>query len=172
MSELRFNVAQLLQEHVGAIRVFEFDEPQLDLGDGLTIEAVSGQGKFIRTKSGVLAHVEADGIIQVECVRCLELYAQPVALDFEEEFYATVHPTDGTLLPDPEGDDVFRINSNHLLDMGSAIREYALLALPIAPICRETCAGIALAPAAEAEASADDDQDVDDRLAALKKLLH
>ena len=172
MSELKFNIAQLLQEYVGATREYEFDEPELDLGDGLWMRPSTGWVYLIRTKSGVLADIHAEGAINQDCVRCLETYAQPVSLDFEEEFYATVHATEGTLLPEPDADDVFRINSNHLLDVGDAIREYALLALPIAPVCREACPGIAYTQPETPDIAEDADQEVDDRLAALKQLLN
>lgn len=173
MSELRFNVAQLLQEHVGAFRSYAFEDPALDLGDGLWMKPVSGALRLMRTNDGVLAGADVSGAVEQECVRCLELFTQPIELEFEEEYFATVHVNTGAALPEPEGDDVFRINSAHLVDLGLAIREYALLALPIAPLCREDCQGIIEASAAHADApDADDDSDaVDDRLAALKQLL-
>ena len=129
------------------------------------MKAIAGAVRLIRTKNGVVAHAQAEGTIDVVCVRCLERFTQPVSVEFDEEYHATVHATSGVPLPDPEEDDVFRINSAHLLDLGDAIREYALLALPIAPICREDCQGL-IEPT-----SSDDDSDVDDRLAALKQLL-
>lgn len=174
MSDLRFNVAQLLQEHVGGTRQHEFDDPVLALGEGLEMRPVRGKVKLTRTKSGVLAHASAEGEVVVECVRCLTGYAQPVEVEFDEEYHATVNVTTGTPLPEPEDDEAFRINSNHLLDLGNAIREYALLALPIAPTCREDCRGLCPHCGTNLnEASCDCvDEVVDDRLAALKSLLN
>jgi uncharacterized protein len=174
MSDLRFNVAQLLQQHVGATRQHEFDDPVLALGEGLELRPVSGTVKFTRTKNGVLAQTTAEGAIVIECVRCLTDFAQPVAMTFDEEYYATVHPTIGIPLPDPEEADTFRINSNHLLVLGDAVREYALLALPIAPICREDCRGLSQSGInlnEEPEANTAADEVIDERLAALKQLL-
>jgi uncharacterized protein len=174
MSDLRFNVAQLLQQHVGATRQHEFDDPALDLGEGLELRPVSGTVKFTRTKNGVLAQTSAAGSIVIECVRCLADFAQPVEVSFDEEYHATVHPTTGSPLPDPEEADTFRINSNHLLDLGDAVREYALLALPIAPICREDCRGLSQSGVNlndEPEANTEAEEAIDERLAALKRLL-
>lgn len=175
MSDLRFNVAQLLQEYVGATRQHTFNDPQLALGDGLSLSPVDGEVKFIRTKNGVLAQTTAAGDVELECVRCLTNYKQPVEVAFDEEYHATVHPTSGVPLPAPEDDDTFRINSSHLLDLGDAIREYALLALPIAPTCREDCRGLSISGVnlnEEPEHTTDADEAVDERLAALKQLLN
>lgn len=174
MSDLRFNVAQLLQEYVGGTRQHTFDDPALDLGDGLSLQPVEGAVKFTRTKNGVLARTTAAGEVEVECVRCLTPFNQPVDVAFDEEYYATVHPTTGAPLPEPEEEDMFRINSSHLLDLGDAIREYALLALPIAPTCRADCRGLSITGInlnEQPEADTVDDEPIDERLAALKQLL-
>ncbi len=42
MSEYRFNVAQLLQELVGATRRHELDDDYLDLDDGQRVRDISG----------------------------------------------------------------------------------------------------------------------------------
>lgn len=168
MSDLRFNVAQLLQRPVGATRQHEFDDPYLSLGDGQELRPVQGSVKLIRTKNGVLANAYAHGNVELECVRCLELFKYPVEVSFDEEYYATVHVTTGLPLAEPEEDDVFRIDSHHLIDLGEAVREYVLLALPIAPICHADCAGI-VQPIEDEFVSA---ELVDERLAALKQLLN
>ena len=38
--------------------------------------------------------------------------------------------------------DAFVIDESHVLDLGEAVRQYTLLALPMKPVCRETCAGL------------------------------
>ncbi|HEY1014305.1 MAG TPA: DUF177 domain-containing protein [Herpetosiphonaceae bacterium] len=174
MSDLRFNVSQLLQEHVGGTRQHEFDDPALALGDGLEMRPVRGQVKLTRTKSGVLAHARAEGEVVLNCARCLTDYQQPVEVTFDEEYHATVNVTTGVPLAEPEDEESFRINSSHLLDLGDAIREYALLALPIAPTCREGCRGMCPHCGTNLnEASCDCvDEVVDERLAALKHLLN
>ena len=103
MSDLRFNVAQLLQEYVGATRQHTFNDPQLALGDGLSLSPVEGGVKFTRTKNGVLAHATAAGDVELECVRCLTNYKQPVEVASDEEYHATVHPTSGIPLPERAG---------------------------------------------------------------------
>lgn len=174
MSDLRFNVAQLLQQHVGATRQHEFDDPVLALGEGLEMRPVSGRVKLTRTKNGVLAQSAAHGAVVLNCGRCLTDYTQPVEVAFDEEYHATVHVTTGIPLPEPDEDDAFRINSSHLLDLGDAVREYVLLALPIAPVCREECRGMCPHCGINLNEHTCDcvDEVVDERLAALKILLN
>ncbi|MFD3164255.1 MULTISPECIES: YceD family protein [Herpetosiphon] len=173
-SELQFNVSQLLQEYVGATRQYTYENEQLDLGDGTSLRITEGDVKMTRTKNGVLVDAAMSGNVTVECVRCLSDFSQPVEFDFAEEYFATVHATTGAPLPEPEEPDVFKINGNHLLDLGDAAREYTLINLPIAPICRPDCRGLSLDGQNRNDNPAADDLDdqvIDERLAALKQLL-
>jgi uncharacterized protein len=173
MSELKFNVAQLLRENVGAKRHHDFDDPRLPLTKEWTMAPVAGHVKFTRTKSGVWVSTEAAGNVNQVCVRCLTEYQQPIAVNFDEEFHSKIHVTLGTPLPKPEADDAFMIDENHLLDVGDAIREYALLELPLAPLCKEDCKGICPHCGANRNENPCEcvDQSVDERMAALKQLL-
>jgi uncharacterized protein len=100
-------------------------------------------------------------------------FSAEVAFPFGEEYYQTVAVNTGAALPKPEEPDVFLIDETHKLDLADAMREYALLALPMLPLCREDCKG--LCP--ECGVNLNDEPEhmhepeVDDRLAALKQLL-
>ena len=173
MSEFRFNVAQLLQEVVGATRRYELDDDRLDLDDGLFVRPVLGHVRLTRSLNGVLADAELHGNVQLECGRCLTEFSQAIQFPFSEEFYQTVVVNTGVRLPKPEEPDVFLIDENHKLDLADAMREYALVNVPMLPLCREACKG--LCPECghdlnEGPCDCQIDQD-DDRLAVLKQLL-
>jgi uncharacterized protein len=173
MSEYRFNVSQLLQEPIGATRRYELDDEQLDLGDGKRVRPIKGHVRLTRTQNGVLADADVRGEIQLECGRCLTELTQPLEFPFSEEFYQTVVVNTGAALPKPEEPDVFLIDETHKLDLGEAMREYALLSVPMLPLCREDCKG--LCPVCginlnDEECGCDAEQS-DDRLAVLKQLL-
>ncbi len=173
MSEYRFNVAQLLQEPTGATRHYDLDDEQLDLGDGRRVTPVKGSVRLTRTQKGVLADVDADGQLQIECGRCLEEISQPLGFPFSEEFHQTVVVNTGMVLPKPEDPDTFLIDETHKLDLGDAMRQYALLNVPMLPLCRADCKGLCPQCGAnlnDGPCDCDTDQ-VDDRLAALKQLL-
>ncbi|MBA7688765.1 hypothetical protein ES703_97254 [subsurface metagenome] len=42
----------------------------------------------------------------------------------------------------PEEPGCFTIDEHHILDLTEAIRQYALLAIPMKPLCRGDCAGL------------------------------
>lgn len=173
MSEYRFNVAQLLQELVGATRHYELDDDNLDLGDGQRVRDITGHIRLTRTQNGVLADVDPHGFLEVECGRCLTHIVQPLDFPFSEEFYQTVVVHTGARLPKPEDPDTFMIDETHKLDLADPMREYALLNVPMLPLCREDCKGLCPQCGANLnEGPCDcDTEEVDDRLAALKHLL-
>ena len=42
----------------------------------------------------------------------------------------------------PQDPDAFSIDSQHVLDITEAIRQYAVLALPMKPLCKPDCQGL------------------------------
>lgn len=173
MSEYRFNVSQLLQEPTGATRRYELDDEQLDLGDGRRVRPIKGHVRLTRTQNGVLADADVRGELQVECARCLTEVTQPLEFPFSEEYYQTVVVNTGAALPKPEEPDVFLIDETHKLDLGDAMREYALLSVPMLPRCRDDCRGLCPQCGAnlnDGDCGCDTEQS-DDRLAVLKQLL-
>src|SRR5262245_2919311 len=88
MTPLTFNVAQLLREPIGARRDHEFVEPRLSLDDELTLRQIKGVVRFTRTVTGVYAHVQAEGLVRMQCVRSLDEFDQPVRVDFVDEFHS------------------------------------------------------------------------------------
>jgi uncharacterized protein len=173
MSEYRFNVSQLLQEPTGATRRYELDDEQLDLGDGRRVRPIKGHVRLTRTQNGVLADADIRGELQVECARCLTEVTQPLEFPFSEEYYQTVVVNTGATLPKPDEPDVFLIDETHKLDLGDAMREYALLSVPMLPLCRDNCKGLCPQCGAnlnDVDCGCDTEQS-DDRLAVLKQLL-
>lgn len=96
-----------------------------------------------------------------ECRRCLGPVAGTASVDVRE-IYET-HPVDGETWP---------LEHDHL-DVGPLLHDTALLALPLAPLCREDCAGPApeVYPASVADdGPGDDGPPRDPRWAALDDL--
>lgn len=173
MYEYRFKVSTLLQEPTGATRHHELDDERLDLGDGLVVKPVKGQVDLTRTAKGVLADVDPYGSVNLECARCLTAFEQPLHFPFSEEYYQTVVVTTGAPLERPDDPDVFLIDELHMLDLELAMREYALLNLPMLPLCKEDCKGLCAQCGANLneEPCGHQDEVVDERFEALKQLL-
>ena len=173
MTDLKFNVAQLLREEVGARRNYTFAEEALPLDDETTLRQLEGKVRFTRTATGVLADVDAHGFVELPCIRCLNPSRQRVDLDFQDEFHSRIEVNTGTPLPKPDEEDPFYIDESHLVDLGEAIREYGLMGLPMQPLCKPDCKG--LCPNCGADLNLGDCgcqiDEGDDRFAALKDLL-
>jgi uncharacterized protein len=96
-----------------------------------------------RTPRGILVRAHVSGEASGECSRCLRPLVLPVTIEFEEEYLPTIDIETGAsvdLLPGEE--ESFRISPRHVLDIGDAVRQYWSMALPMAPVCADDCAGI------------------------------
>jgi uncharacterized protein len=172
-TDLKFNVAQLLREEIGGRRSYTFSESALRLDDTTMLQQIEGTVRFMRTASGVLADVRVRGVVERPCTRCLNPAVQPVEVQFQDEFHSKIEVSTGVALPTPDEEDPFYINENHLLDLGEAIREYALIELPMQTLCREDCKGLCPQCGTDlnAGACACPQDEGDERLSILKQLL-
>ena len=140
---MQTNVAQLLKWPVGTTRSYpiDVDEP-LALDDLSTAALTSGKVRLDRIDGGILARGDVECSVELECGRCLEQFAAPLHIHFEEEFAPSIDVNSGAPLPKPDDDLVFLIDSGHVLDLGEAIRQNVIAALPIQPICKPSCRGL------------------------------
>jgi len=173
MTDLKFNVAQLLREEVGSRRSYEFAEDSLPLDAETALRKIEGTVRFTRTASGVLGDASAHGVVETLCMRCLNPATMQIDLHFRDEFHSKIEVNTGVPLPKPDEEDPFYISESHLVDLGEAIREYALLEMPMQPLCKPDCKGICPTCGADLNAepcNCQSDQ-TDERFAALKALL-
>lgn len=173
LTDLRFNVAQLLREEIGGRRNYTFTEKALQLDEAMILRDIEGAVRFTRTASGVLAAVQAHGQVDAECMRCLKPVQVPISIKFRDEFHSVVEVNTGVVLPKPDEDDPFFITESHLIDLEQAIREYALIELPMQPLCQEDCKGLCPHCGAnrnDGPCGCTDDES-DSRFDVLKKLL-
>ena len=63
-------------------------------------------------------------------------------MNFEEEYFPVIDVASGGSLPLPDEPGCFTIDEHLILDLTEAVRQYALLALPMKPLCRQDCAGL------------------------------
>jgi uncharacterized protein len=159
------NVAQLLQEHVGAVRRIAIELDWFALDADLMAKDVQSDARLTRIRNGILGTGQLRGVAMVECVRCLELFEQPFEAEFDQEYQPTVDVRSGQPLAQPEPEaEIAPINELHELDLAEPLRQTAILALPMMPICREDCLGVM-------GELPDDDEVGDRRLGVLEQLL-
>jgi uncharacterized protein len=130
------NVAQLLKQRAGASRSYDLSE----LADGS--DHVRGRVVLLCAAQGILVTAEFETELEAECARCLAPARVPVKASFEEEFLPTIDVNSGLPVRGEGAEDAFMIDPNHVLDQSEAIRQYALLAAPMKPLCKPECAGL------------------------------
>jgi uncharacterized protein len=138
---MQINVSQLLREPIGSTRDYQINEVADIYGDGEGY-LVQGEVILLRTQRSILAKCALSTEIELTCSRCLRPFHYSLRLNFEEEYMPTIDAVSGTPLPLPEEAGAFTIDEHHILDLTEAIRQYALLAIPMKPLCHEGCAGL------------------------------
>lgn len=149
---MQFNVSSLLQEHTGAIREHDIDDDVEMDGEA---HHVTGRVRFDRTPAGVLVRAKLSGEANDICSRCLRPFDFRVEIAFEEEYVPTIDVITGAhVQPSEENEDAYRISERHMLDLSEPVRQYWGMALPMAAVCAEDCAG--LCPVCGREIAGDD----------------
>jgi uncharacterized metal-binding protein YceD (DUF177 family) len=86
---------------------------------------------------GVLVSGDLEVPVSGSCARCLEPIEDTLSLDVQELYAYEGSTTEAT----SEEDEVRRIEGEHL-DLEPLARDTVVLALPLAPVCTEDCAGL------------------------------
>ena len=130
---LRFNVADLLYRPGARRRVQGSAALDALRVVGSTVPAraeASVEALLEWVNDGILATGKAAAPCEAECRRCLATVRGQVTAEFQELFEAQWR--EGETYP-LKGDQI---------DLGPLTREALLLELPLAPLCREDCAGL------------------------------
>ena len=142
---MRFNVAQLLKEGVGARRWYALEETIDTLPETGTTR-VKGEVTVTRIDKGVWVNGAVETNASCACSRCLIQAEYSVHFQLDEEYLPTVDIDTGTTLKVEETQEVregtFTLDQNHTLDLTEAIRQYVIINLPMKPLCRQTCPGL------------------------------
>lgn len=136
---MQINVSQQLKSIVGTERNYETNSTVFI--DGCEIE-IRGHVSLIKTNRGILAKGRFSSQIDMECSRCLCSFSHPLNFTIEEEYFPTLDIVTGENLPLPEEAGSFMIDDHNVIDLSEALRQYAVLAVPIKPLCKQECAGL------------------------------
>jgi uncharacterized protein len=97
------------------------------------------RGRLEKTGDDYLLRADLRGEMDTTCARCLE----PARLTLDLPLAVTFVPGDADDADD-EDPDVVMFQGGEI-DVGDEVRDEILLAIPINPLCRETCLGLCLA---------------------------
>ena len=130
---LRLNVGFLVSGPIGTSREFEFDIERFRVSEDLDLDNFSGLAKISRTPQGLLVEGEFSASIDLECVRCLIGFSQPIHFNFTElyAFNSKSVTESGLMVPE-----------DAQIDLQPLVRDYALLEVPISPIHAPDCRGL------------------------------
>jgi uncharacterized protein len=130
---LRLNVGFLVSGPIGTGRDFDFDFEHFQVSDDLSLDDFVGFAKISRTPQGLLVEGNFSARIELECVRCLIGFNQPIHFDFTElyAFNSKSVTESGLMVPE-----------DAQIDLQPLVREYALLEFPISPIHDPHCKGL------------------------------
>ena len=138
---MQINVAQLLRAAIGSGRDYDIKQVIDITGDGVS-GLVEGRVGLLRTDRGILVKGPLGTEVELTCSRCLGPFKRRLRMDVEEEYFPTTDVDTGAAIAVPDEPGCFTIDLNHILDLTEAVRQYALLALPMKPLCKEDCAGL------------------------------
>ena len=130
---LRLNVGFIVHQEVGYNREFPFEFEQIQISDDLDLRHFEGVTTIGRTPQGLLVQGKFSAETTLECARCLNDFKRKLIWDFTELYaFNEKSVTDSDLiLPDDAH-----------IDLQPLVREYALLEVPINPICKTDCKGL------------------------------
>lgn len=161
---LRLNVGFLLHEGVGYSRKFEFDLPSVQIAEDLDVFGFQGHLRLTRTGQGLYGQGRLRADTELECVRCLTGFVQPLETEIDDLF---VYP------PAQATDPLLAVPETGILDLNPLLREYFLLDVPLQPVCRGDCRGLCPECGNNLNESSCDHPSIagDPRLAGLRSLL-
>ena len=129
----RINVGFIVHEDVGYSHDFPFDFDRIQVADDLTLRRLQGTAQVGRTPQGLFLQGGFSAETSLECVRCLNKFERPLSWELTE-LYA--------FGPKSVSDSDLLLPEDAQIDLAPLMRDYALLEVPINPICKPECKGL------------------------------
>ena len=129
----RFNVGFIIHEEVGYNHNFPFKFEKITLNDDLELRNLEGNVNVGKTPQGLITQGKFTAETTVTCSRCLVNFVEDLEWEFTEMYAFDQRSVSesGLIIPD-----------DAQLDVEELLREYAILEIPINPICKPDCQGL------------------------------
>jgi uncharacterized protein len=129
----RINVGFIAHEEIGRSHDFPFELEKASFGDDLELRLFEGLVNISRTPQGLFLQADFSAETTLECVRCLTDFEHKLDWSFTELYaFDKRSETESELILPDDG----------YLELAALIREFALLEVPISPICKPGCQGL------------------------------
>lgn len=131
----RINVGFIAHEEIGRNHDFPFDIDKIVLGGDFELMGLNGLVNIGRTPQGLVLQADFSARTSLICVRCLQEFSHELNWNFTElyAFDERSETDSGLILPE----------DGHI-DLAEMLRDYALLEIPISPICKQDCQGLCM----------------------------
>ncbi|HEV2439170.1 MAG TPA: DUF177 domain-containing protein [bacterium] len=167
-------MSELLADRDG-VRVLAFAETLPAPGEDIDfVEPVAGEITLTGTAGGISLRGRVRTVASCVCGTCLRRFALPIAVEVAEEFgpRAERPVAGGTETRElTAGDFLVPVETGDTIDVTEVVRQHLVLALPLAPRCRDDCPG--LCPRCGADLNDGpcgcDPREVDPRLEGLRR---
>lgn len=129
----RFNVGFIIHEEIGYNHDFPFALDKVNLGEDFELRYFEGIANVGKTPQGLILQADFSAETTLNCVRCLTDFDHELDWSFTElyAFDKRSETESGLILPEDAH-----------LDIAELLREYALLEIPINPLCKPDCKGL------------------------------
>jgi len=129
----RLNVGFIVHEEVGYKHEFPFEFEKVQISDDLVLRTFEGIVAIGRTPQGLIVQGDFSAETALECARCLTDFDHELNWDFTELYaFNKKSVSESEML----------LSEDQHIDLQPLIREYALLEIPINPICKPDCRGL------------------------------
>jgi uncharacterized protein len=161
---IRFDVSALVKARPGTSLTLELELGPQSLTD-LEVGYLRGSVQVTRVQNGLLVQGIVESQLKLGCVRCLDSFTLPVALELEELFQIPGAK--------PKPDIPYAVNGDGTIDLAPLVRELAWVAIPLKVLCSPDCKGFCPECGANlnSESCACDRLRIDPRWASLRELL-
>ena len=129
----RINVGFIIHEEVGYNAEFPFEFDKVKVGDDLLLYDLRGLVNVGRTPQGLFITGDFYGTTSFECARCLKTFDEQIKWNLTELYAFNEKSVSESGLIVPEDGKI---------DLEPVIRDYALLEIPISPLCKPDCKGL------------------------------
>lgn len=170
---MRVNVSDLLADRDG-VRVLAFAEQLPAPGEDTAFAGpVAGEITLSGTAGGISLRGRVRTTATCVCGACLRRFQLPLAVEVSEEFgpRGDRPETDAEERELTAGDFLVPVEAGDTIDVTEVVRQHLVLALPLAPRCREDCPGLCARCGADLNDGpcGCDPHEVDPRLEALRR---
>ncbi len=146
---LRIDLAELLR-HTGKHIDVDVDELPASDEDITYLKPARGRIGITNTGSLVLVRGRVKTVLKMECGRCLGEVHEDIEAEIEEQYTLSdmesskFHDTQASLVADEENELPEGLMDGTIMDLNVVIRQAAILAMPIGPVCKQECRGLCL----------------------------